>query len=150
MASTLVTSNESLCDKCVALCCRYIALPLDNPTDARDYDNIRWYLMHENIVVYVEDGQWYIGIMNKCKNLMPDNRCGVYDVRPRVCREYHTTNCEYHGTEYGFEHLFTSAEQLTTYAKTVLKKKKKTKTRRMRLASGAAKIELPVLAGAGD
>ena len=106
----------SLCEKCVALCCRYFALPLDNPTDVGDYDNIRWYLMHENVVVFVEDEQWYLGVLNRCKHLQPDNRCGVYDTRPRICRKYTTDNCEYHGAEYNYEVLFTSADQLRDYA----------------------------------
>lgn len=106
----------SLCEKCVALCCRYFALPLDNPEDVEDYDNIRWYLIHENVVVFVENGQWFIGVLSRCKHLMPDNRCGIYEERPRICRKYTTDNCEYHGAEYDYEHLFTSGDQLRTYA----------------------------------
>lgn len=106
----------SLCDRCAALCCRYFALPLDNPTDAKDYDNVRWYLMHENVVVFVEEGQWYLGILSKCKHLRPDNRCGVYAERPRLCRSYTTDNCDWHGGDYNYQHLFTSAEQLVDYA----------------------------------
>lgn len=107
---------SSLCDECAALCCRYIALPLDNPKDVEDYDNIRWYLLHENIVVFIEDKQWYIGIMTKCKHLQPDNRCGIYQTRPRICRSYTTDNCDYHGGDYDYEVLFTSGEQLREYA----------------------------------
>jgi Fe-S-cluster containining protein len=106
-----------LCEQCSALCCRYFALPVDNPTCRHDYDNIRWYLLHENVTIFVEEGQWYIGIANRCKMLEPDNRCGIYDTRPKVCRGYSTDNCEYHGGDYEFEALFTSAEQLETYAK---------------------------------
>ena len=112
----------SLCEKCVALCCRYFALPLDNPTDAEDYDNIRWYLMHENVVVFVEKEQWFIGVLNRCKHLQDDNRCGVYETRPRICRKYTTDNCEYHGAEYDYEHLFTSADQLRDFAESTLGK----------------------------
>jgi len=108
--------EECLCDKCVALCCRYIALPMDNPKTVRDYDNVRWYLMHENIVAFIEKKQWYIGILNKCKHLQPDNRCGVYETRPRICRGYNTDNCDYHGGTYNWDILFTSAEQLRKYA----------------------------------
>lgn len=108
--------GTSLCDKCVALCCRYVALPIDNPDCVRDYDNIRWYLVHENIVVFIEKGQWYIGILNKCKHLQTDNRCGIYETRPKLCREYTTDNCDYHGAEYGYDKLFTSAEQLREFA----------------------------------
>lgn len=145
-------SEENLCDKCAALCCRYIALPIDNPTDVRDYDNIRWYLMHENIVVFTEDGQWYIGIFTKCKHLQPDNRCGVYLTRPRICRGYDTTNCDYHGGEYNYDQLFTSAEQLREYAEKqlgrsmVLKPKVKPQKRfeKKKSKNGKVKLSLPL------
>ena len=48
---------ESLCNKCSGLCCRYFALPIDNPTTAKDYDDIRWYLCHENVVIFIEKKQ---------------------------------------------------------------------------------------------
>lgn len=118
---------ELLCDKCSALCCRYFALPLDNPKTARDYDNIRWYLCHENVVVFIEKKQWYIGILNRCKHLDSTNRCGIYETRPHICRKYSTDNCDYHGGDYDFDVLFTSAEQLHQYA---LKKLKKARARR--------------------
>ena len=141
------TSDENLCDKCAALCCRYIALPIDNPTDVRDYDNVRWYLLHENVVVFIEDEQWYIGFFTRCKHLQPDNRCGIYDIRPRICRSYTTKNCDYHGGDYGYDELFTSADQLREYAEKKLKRplplqpsrftKKKSK-------NGKRKLSLPV------
>jgi Fe-S-cluster containining protein len=111
------TSSSCLCDQCSGLCCRYFALPIDNPDAPRDFDNIRWYLLHENVTIFVEKSQWYIGIANRCKMLQPDNRCGVYLTRPGVCRGYSTDNCDYHGGEYEFEMLFTSAEQLERYAR---------------------------------
>lgn len=129
-------SSECLCDQCSGLCCRYFALPIDNPDCTRDYDNIRWYLLHENVTIFVEKRQWYIGIANRCKELQPDNRCGTYLTRPKVCRGYSTDNCDYHGGEYEFEMLFTSAEQLERYAGEQLakdrakKRKAKTKIRR--------------------
>jgi len=143
---------ECLCDKCAALCCRYFALPLENPKTARDYDNIRWYLMHENIVIFVEDEQWYIAIMNKCKNLQPDNRCGVYETRPRICRGYNTDNCDYHGVEYGYDKLFTSAEQLREYAEKQLGRKlifnpKPSKPKKKKSKSGKLTLSLPVMNG---
>lgn len=124
-----------LCDKCAALCCRYIALPIDNPDCAKDYDNIRWYLIHQNIVVFIEKKQWFIGILNRCKHLQDDNRCGIYETRPRICRSYSTDNCDYHGGEYDYERLFTSAEDLLDYAEVQLAKgraKKRPKSSRKR------------------
>lgn len=121
--------SESLCSRCVALCCRYFALPIDNPRTVSDYDNIRWYLAHENVVIFVEDKQWYIGILNRCKHLLPDHRCEIYETRPRICRGYSTKNCDYHGDEYQFDLLFTSADQLRVYAEETLSRKRKRKVR---------------------
>ncbi len=148
----------SLCDSCAALCCRYIALPIDNPDNVKDYDHIRWYLIHENIVVFIEKKQWYIGILNKCKHLQPDNRCGIYETRPRVCRGYSTDNCDYHGGEYDFDVLFTSGEQLREYAEVQLNKKRRNKpritlvakpprprVRRRKSKNGRALVSLPVI-----
>jgi Fe-S-cluster containining protein len=149
---------EILCDKCAALCCRYIALPIDNPDTAKDYDYVRWYLVHENIVVFIEKKQWYIGIMTRCKHLEPDNRCGIYETRPRVCRSYSTDNCDYHGGEYDFDVLFTSAEQLRVYAEEKLNAKRRGKpqitlvpkpprprVRRRKSGKGRGIVSLPVL-----
>jgi uncharacterized protein len=136
---------ESLCDRCAGLCCRYFALQIDNPKTARHYDDIRWYLMHENVVVYIENKKWFVGILNKCKNLAADNRCGIYHTRPRICRGYSTDNCDYHGAEYGFEVLFTSAEQLEAYARTKLKKSKRTAVKKKSDAAGRRKFELPLV-----
>ena len=144
--------GSCLCDECAALCCRYFALPLDSPKDVKDYDNIRWYLMHENVVVFIDKKQWYIGIMTRCKNLQQDNRCAVYDTRPRICRSYSTDNCDYHGGEYDFDTLFTSAEQLRQYAeaklgRSLFPRPRKLKPRRRRGTNGATVVSLPLLAG---
>lgn len=104
-----------LCEHCTAACCRYIALPLDKPRTPRDYDDIRWYLMHQNILVFVEDGDWYIQFQTRCKNLAPDNRCGIYETRPEICREYEPGECDYAGGAYDYEHLFTHPQQIDEY-----------------------------------
>ena len=138
-----------LCDSCSALCCRYVALPIDNPKTARDYDYIRWYLVHENIVVFIEKKQWYIGFFTRCKHLQPDNRCGNYLDRPRICRGYNTSNCDYHGGEYDFSILFTSADQLRQYAekklgKTIIPRTPRPRLRVKRTRNGK-RVSLPLL-----
>lgn len=140
-------SKESplLCEKCSALCCRYFALPLDNPTTAKDYDNIRWYIMHENVVVYIEKKQWYIGVLTRCKNLQADNRCGIYHTRPQICREYSTDNCDWQGGEYTFDKFFTSAAEIEEYAKEHLPKRKRTSVKKKRTRSGGRAVTLPVV-----
>jgi len=140
-----MADEESLCDKCAALCCRYIALPLDNPKDIRDYDNIRWYLVHENVVVFIEDKQWYIGFFTRCKHLQPDNRCGIYSIRPRICRTYTTDNCDYHGGDYNYQELFTSADQLRAYAEKKLGRSLPLKPRmKVKKRNGRKLVHLPL------
>ncbi len=104
-----------LCEHCAGACCRYLALPLDVPEDRRDFDDIRWYLMHEGISVFVEEGDWYVQIQTRCKNLRDDNLCGVYESRPSICRDYKAEDCDYSGGQFGYDHLFTHPVQLEAY-----------------------------------
>jgi Fe-S-cluster containining protein len=132
---------DCLCDRCAGLCCRYFALPIDNPASRRDFDNIRWYLLHENVTVFIEKRQWYLGIANRCKALQDDNRCGIYHTRPKVCRGYSTDNCDWHGGEYDFETLFTSAEQLEQYAKKRLEADRGKKRRKVKKGGRGGKAK---------
>lgn len=104
-----------LCEHCVGYCCKYIALPIETPTERRDFDDIRWYLLHEGVAVFVEDGEWFINVQTTCRHLQPDYRCGIYETRPKICRDYSTDNCDYHSGDYGWEHHFTCPEHLDEY-----------------------------------
>lgn len=108
-------SAEPLCEECAGLCCRYIALPIENPTSKADYEDIRWYLAHEGISVFVEDDEWYINIANRCNYLNKDNRCEIYEHRPRICRGYKEHNCDFHSGDYGYDLHFTCTEELDEY-----------------------------------
>ena len=137
----------SLCDQCAALCCRYFALPIETPETRKDYDDIRWYLCHENVAVFIEEKTWYVAVMNKCKHLQKDNRCGIYETRPKICRGYSTDNCDYHGGDYNFEKLFTSAEQLWEYAHEQLRVARKKKADAKRSKAPAGRRRKPRLRG---
>lgn len=117
----MAAETKNLCEQCAALCCRYFVLEIDTPETRRQYDDVRWYLLHENSFVFIEKKKWYLGIYARCKQLQPDNRCGIYHKRPKICRSYSTDNCDYHGGEYNWEILFSSAEQLERYAQEQLK-----------------------------
>ena len=109
-----------LCEHCTGHCCRYIALPIETPTERSDFDDIRWYLLHEGINVFIEEGEWYINIPTNCRHLQPDYRCGIYETRPRICREYSADNCDYHSGDYGWEEHFTCPEHLDEYMREYL------------------------------
>ena len=114
--------DESLCDYCSAKCCKYFAMPIDEPTRSKDFDFIRWYLLHDRATVFVEDDSWYLLVHTVCEHLQADNRCGIYETRPQICRDYSTVGCEYED-DWTYERYFETADQVAEYAEAVLKKK---------------------------
>lgn len=107
-----------LCEHCTGLCCRYVALPLEKPTTRRDFDDIRWFVMHEGVSVFCEDGDWFVQFASRCDNLGDDNMCGIYETRPRICREYKAGECDYQGGDYNYEQRFTTPEEVEAYIAT--------------------------------
>ena len=67
-------AGEILCEYCTAKCCRYFALPIDTPTDRKEFDFIRWYLLHDRATVFVEEGSWYLLVHTVCRHLQDDHR----------------------------------------------------------------------------
>jgi Fe-S-cluster containining protein len=139
-------SSSCLCDQCSALCCRYFVLEIETPETRRQYDDVRWYLVHQNVFVFIEKKKWYLGVYSRCKHLQADNRCGIYDTRPKICREYSTDNCDYHGGEYDWTVLFSSAEQLAAYAEEQLAQRaqKRLKERRRKERDKTRKPQLTI------
>jgi Fe-S-cluster containining protein len=111
--------GEVLCQFCSAKCCRYYSLPLEKPTTRKDFDYIRWFLLHGRSAVYIEDGSWYLLVYSDCEHLQPDNRCGIYDTRPQICREYTTDKCEY-DDDWTYERFFERPEQVEEYMDAIL------------------------------
>ena len=109
--------SANLCEHCTATCCHYIALPIETPETLSEFEDVRWYLIHENISIFVEGGDWYICVHTPCRHLLADHRCGIYETRPHICRRYTTENCDYHSGDYGWEQHFTSPEHLEAYVR---------------------------------
>jgi len=75
-------------------CCRYVSLQIDTPRAKRDFDNIRWYLLHKNVSVMVDwEGSWLIQFDTPCAWLK-DGQCSHYALRPEICREHDPVECE--------------------------------------------------------
>lgn len=129
--------GEVLCSYCTARCCRYFALPIDEPKTWRDYDFLRWFMMHGRTSVFVDEGTWYLMVHADCKHLQPDNRCGIYHERPQICRTYSTANCEY-DNDGCYDKLFETPEQIWEYAEAVLPPRRRKRANQ--------RVELPVLA----
>ena len=113
--------EEVLCDYCTAKCCRYFALPIEAPKSRDDFEYLRWYVLHERATIFTEEDEWYLMVHTVCKHLQPDQRCGIYETRPQICRDYTTKNCEYED-DWVYDRYFETAEQIDEYADAVLAK----------------------------
>ncbi len=128
-------SNQ--CQKCGAKCCRYFCFEIDEPDDYDEFEDVRWYLLHEGVTVHIDDGDWYISIDNPCKMLADDSRCMGYDNRPLICRKYDSGGCDYTSGDYGYDEHFLTADQLDAYARKTLGAKEYDKVK----AKARAKLE---------
>jgi hypothetical protein len=82
------------CTSC-GQCCTYVGIGINAPSRPRSATDVLWYLYHENTYVYLDgDGEWSVHFEARCRNLGPDNLCGVYFERPHICRGFDNRSCE--------------------------------------------------------
>jgi uncharacterized protein len=80
--------------ECEAKCCRYVAIVIDTPRSKNEFENIRWFVSHENVFVSKDqDNDWLLEFMTPCKHLK-NNLCAIYENRPEICRDYDPNDCE--------------------------------------------------------
>jgi Fe-S-cluster containining protein len=120
-----VPKDKVLCEYCTAKCCRYFAVTIETPEDRTDFEYIRWFLLHDRAAVFKEDDDWYLLVHTECRHLQPDNRCGIYETRPQVCRDYSTKDCEFED-DWTYDFYLETSEQVSEYMEAVLQKKNKT------------------------
>ena len=80
--------DSQTCIECRGKCCGYVSIEIDEPTNKEDMDDIRWYLMHKNVNVYIdEDRDWFVEFQTPCEGFDRE-RCEIYDDRPKICRDH--------------------------------------------------------------
>lgn len=107
----------SPCRKCVAKCCRYIALQIDTPRSDEDFENTRWYIAHKKTAIFIDKKKWFLEVFTDCRYMTKGHLCSIYDKRPKVCREHANDACEFWGEEYGHDYYFHNLEELDLYIK---------------------------------
>jgi len=115
--------GEVLCEFCTGKCCRYFALPIDTPEEWKDFEYIRWYMVHGKTTIFCEDDDWYLMVHNTCDHLLEDNRCEIYETRPQICRDYTTKECEYED-DWTYDRYWETPEQMQDYMDAILPKKR--------------------------
>jgi len=104
-------AGERQCGRCGA-CCRYVTAQLDDPKSKRDWSIFFWYLLHENVNIYIdEDGDWFLEFKTKCTAL-DDGKCSIHRKRPAVCREHDPEDCESSSPEPPYIEMFHVPEEL--------------------------------------
>lgn len=104
------------CIECRAKCCRYVGVEIDEPTSKRDYETICWYLLHQQVQVYVDhEDDWFVEFQTECEALQPDLGCGIYLDRPQLCREHGwpAGSCEFYSDPHQF--LFRTPREFEIY-----------------------------------
>jgi uncharacterized protein len=75
-------------------CCRYVTIEIATPRSKLDFDNIRWYVLHQSVsVLCTWEGDWMVQFDTPCAWLK-DGRCSHYALRPEICRDYDPAECE--------------------------------------------------------
>ena len=97
-----------------------MALEIDAPSDKEAYDHIRWYLLHENVHVFIDhDDDWFLEFETPCSALGEDHLCHQYENRPQICRDHgeedEHVQCEFHSEEAPHTHRFSKASEFETY-----------------------------------
>jgi Fe-S-cluster containining protein len=127
-------------------CCHYVAIEVDTPENRRDFDNIRWYLYHPGIEVYIDqEDTWNVLFHSRCENLEDDGKCAVYETRPTICREFDNTSCEPNNDEPAERVIFRTAADLDhwmrltrTYDRLAMQEAAAARRRERRAAARAA------------
>jgi Fe-S-cluster containining protein len=106
-------SSVLTCEECAGQCCRHVATQIEPPSCKRDYDHIRWYLMHKDVHVFIDhDKDWFLEFVTDCDMLADDHHCGIYEKRPNICRSYGDPDeetCEFHAADEPHTHRFSNA-----------------------------------------
>ena len=113
----------SPCKDCGGKCCKYFALQIDTPRGKRDFENLRWYLAHKDVCIYVEKRKWFLEIKNPCRYLTEDHKCSIYSDRPLICREHSAYDCEKEFNDFSFDLVFHDIKELDKYLQERFRKK---------------------------
>jgi uncharacterized protein len=119
------------CSKCDAHCCRHVAVQIGKPVTKKEIDQVRWYLLHENVWVSIDhEGDWLLEFRTPCRKIV-NNQCGDYENRPAICRDYPGENeyCERETDETSYAVLFTNEEEFVLYLNKLDHKKTTLQTR---------------------
>lgn len=103
------------CEECGGECCKKIAVEIDKPKTKKDFLDIKWYLAHKDINVYIDnENTWLVQFNSKCK-FLKNRKCEIYKDRFPVCKNANLEECEVNSNE--VKTLFKNIEEYEEYLK---------------------------------
>jgi len=119
MINNIVVTSENKCSFCTgSICCTYVTQHLDTPRSKEDFRQLLWQVSHNNIKIYKDDDGWTLLVEGSCQHLQIDGGCGIYEVRPEICRDHTNDYCEFDApSEDGFDLYFENYDDLLKYCK---------------------------------
>jgi len=107
------------CDLCTnSKCCTYVTQQIDTPRSKYDFEILLWQVSHEGVGAYKDDDGWFVMFEARCRHLLGDGRCGIYEDRPTICRSHSNDYCEYDApAEDGFDLYFPDYDSLLRYCR---------------------------------
>lgn len=111
---------ENKCSFCVrSSCCNYVTQEIDTPRSMQDFDTLLWQISHVNTQMYKDCDGWFLLFNNTCQHLQSDGRCGIYEIRPQICREHSNDDCEFNNApeDDDFELFFPDHATLDKYCR---------------------------------
>jgi uncharacterized protein len=124
-----IPKHKNPCFDCGALCCKGVATPINTPRSKNDWDEIRWLVAHERVQVFKDhENDWLVEFMTPCEKLDEEDKCKVYSIRPKICRDHEDDECVKNGEEAYHKMIFRHLEDIDKYlAERELAKLKKKK-----------------------
>jgi uncharacterized protein len=125
MAKKIPVEVENLCERCTSSwCCTYFTQQIDTPKSREDFDVLLWQISHKNTEAYKDEDGWFLLMLQPCTHLLPNGFCGIYEARPKICRDHTSDSCEFEGLagEDDFDLYFKDYKALRKYCKKRFKK----------------------------
>jgi uncharacterized protein len=103
--------KDIICHRC-GECCNYIVITIPKPKTTEDFELIKWYLLHNNVYVYIDkEDAWCVEFITVCNAKDKVTKlCSLYEKRPKICRDYDEVkkrNCSYYGNNIYKKRFFT-------------------------------------------
>ena len=110
---------DNKCSRCHgSICCTYTTEALGTMRSMSDFQHLLWQVSHEHVEAYKDESGWYLLIRGSCEHLQAGGACGIYEVRPQVCRDYDNDWCEYDSpAEEHFELYYTKYAEVLAYCR---------------------------------